>query len=123
MIKNILTTTIVFFGIDIIWLGLIAKNFYDRQFESFQRRINWPAAILTYFLLIIGITFLALPLADNKLGALAYGALFGLVTYGVYDLTNYATLSNWPLKLVIVDIVWGMFLCGVTAYLVKLING
>ncbi len=121
MLKKILLTSAIFLSIDFTWLGLIAKNFYDQQFQAFQRKdINWPAAILTYILLILGISFLALPQADgNKVPALFYGGLFGLISYGVYDLTNYATLANWPIKLVIVDMIWGAFLCGVTAFFVS----
>lgn len=121
MLKKILLTSVIFLSIDFTWLGLVAKNFYDQQFKAFQRKdINWPAAILTYLLLILGISFLALPQADSdKFQALIYGGLFGLISYGVYDLTNYSILANWPLKLVIVDMIWGTLLCGVTAFLVS----
>jgi uncharacterized membrane protein len=124
MIKNIIVTAVIFLGIDFVWLGLIAKSFYDQQFKAFQRKdINWPAALLTYLLLILGISLLALPRAQgDKIMALVYGGLFGLISYGVYDLTNYATLANWPLKLVIVDMIWGTVLCGGTAFLVSLLT-
>lgn len=124
MVKKILLTSVIFLSIDFTWLGLIAKNFYDQQFASFQRKdVSWPAAILTYILLILGISFLALPQADgNKLVALFYGSLFGLISYGVYDLTNYATLTNWPLKLLVIDMLWGTFVCGTTAFLVSLLT-
>ncbi len=124
MLKKLLLSSVIFLSIDFTWLALIAKNFYNQQFQAFQRKdISWPAAILTYILLILGISFLALPQANsNKFVALFYGGLFGLVSYGVYDLTNYATLTNWPLKLVVVDMLWGTFVCGTTAFLVSLLT-
>ena len=60
--------------------------------------------------------------ARTPLEALAYGALFGLVSYGLYDLTNHATLRDWPAVLTIVDITWGVVICGTTAWIVAMLT-
>jgi uncharacterized membrane protein len=119
MLKYLLVTSIVFLVIDIMWLGFIAKNFYSQQLAVFTRTFNLPAAILTYFILTIGlVTFVINRFSQGGLEVFLWGALFGLVVYGVYDLTNLATLKDWPIKLVLVDILWGMFVCGTTAFIV-----
>ncbi len=115
-LKLYLLTVPVFFAIDMLWLGLIAKSFYRNQLGAFLGdSFNWPAAVLFYFVYIVGILiFAVLPaLAKGSLGhALLWGALFGLFTYATYDLTNYATLPGWPVKVVIIDIAWGTVLCS-----------
>jgi uncharacterized membrane protein len=112
-------TAAAFFVIDIVWLGVIAKNFYRSQLRSFfSDRVHWPAAILFYGIYIGGLLFFVILPAAQKgsLGAAAStGALFGLVTYATYDLTNLATLKGWPLPVVIVDMIWGVFLCSATS--------
>jgi uncharacterized membrane protein len=65
----------------------------------------------------------ALPRVDPEhlaVSSLGWGALFGLIVYGVYDMTNMATLENWPVRMVWVDICWGCFLCGVTTWFAAL---
>ncbi len=107
-------TTVVFFAIDMLWLGVIAKSFYFGQLGEFLRNPpNWTAAIVFYLLFIVGIfLFAILPAVEkNSLQqALLYGALFGFFTYATYDLTNLATLKNWPLAITFVDIAWGTVL-------------
>ena len=79
---------------------------------------NKIAALVFYAFFIIGILFFAvIPTleSDNWQKALLYGALFGFFTYATYDLTNLATLKNWPVKMVVVDIIWGMVLTGACA--------
>jgi len=118
-IKLYLATIPVFFVIDMIWLGLVAKSFYQSRLAGLLRAdVNWPAAFLFYFLYIAGILVFAVAPNTDKglLGRCAmYGALFGFFTYATYDLTNLATLKGWPLSVVIVDIAWGTFLCAAVA--------
>lgn len=106
----------VFFIIDMIWLGLIAKNFYREQIGFLMRtNINWPAAIIFYLLFIGGLVlFVIAPAMEKKdwLSALLTGALFGLITYATYDLTNLATVRDWPLLVTIVDLIWGSVLAS-----------
>jgi uncharacterized membrane protein len=124
MVKNFLVTLIIFLGIDFVWLGLIAKNFYDQQLSAFSRTLNWPAAILTYLLIALGLVLFVLPqVKNNGFQAIYWGAIFGLIVYGVYDLVNLATLADWTLKMTLVDVFWGMFVCGATAYLASQILG
>ncbi|MGB6607933.1 MAG: DUF2177 family protein [Atribacterota bacterium] len=104
----------VFFALDMVWLGLAAKNFYREQIGFLMKtNIHWLAAIIFYLLFIAGLVFFVIsPSVEKKswLNALFVGALFGLLTYSTYDLTNLATLKDWPLLLTVVDIIWGMVL-------------
>ena len=122
MIKTLivyLLTAGVFFALDILWLGLVAKNFYQKHLQGFlSEKVNWTAAIIFYLLFIIGIfIFSILPAVEkNSLGkVLILGALFGFFTYATYDLTNLATLKHWPMIVVLVDILWGIFLTACTS--------
>jgi uncharacterized membrane protein len=114
LILSYLLTTVVFFIIDMLWLGFIAKDFYSRHLANFlSPQVNWVAAIVFYLLFIVGIfIFAILPAIDKQSWshALIYGGLFGFFAYATYDLTNLATLSNWPMKVVIIDIIWGFVL-------------
>ena len=107
-------TVPVFFLIDMIWLGLIAKGFYRKYLGTFlSPNVKWAAAIIFYLLFIAGIIiFVVQPgLAKGSLGhTVVMGLLFGLMTYATYDLTNLATMKDWPLIVVFVDICWGMVL-------------
>jgi uncharacterized membrane protein len=102
-----------------IWLGVIAKGFYQRNLAFLlSPTVNWTAAIGFYLLYIVGILiFAVLPaLRSSSMGrAVILGVLFGFFTYATYDLTNLATVKDWPLKIVVVDLLWGMFLCGVVS--------
>lgn len=104
----------VFFIIDMIWLGLIAKNFYRNQIGFLMKsNINWVAAILFYLLFIAGLVFFVLlPAVENRkfTFAIMAAAFYGLLTYGTYNLTNLATLKDWPLFITIIDMIWGMVL-------------
>lgn len=103
----------VFFIIDMIWLGVVAKSFYQNQLGGLLGEVNWVAAIIFYLIFLAGLTIFAIyPAASAGLwiNALIYGALFGFFTYATYDLTNLATLKDWPLTVVVVDIIWGTVL-------------
>ena len=114
-----LVTVPVFFLIDLVWLGVVARDFYRNQIGSLMADpIVWPAAILFYLLSISGIIFFAVvPAIDEGswTKALLLGAAFGFFTYMTYDLTNLATLQGWSVTLAVVDIAWGTVLCGAVA--------
>ena len=114
-------TVPVFFIIDLIWLGVIAKGFYQKNLSFIlSPQVNWPAAILFYLLYIAGILIFAIVPAvtrDSWQYAMLYGALFGFFTYMTYELTNLALLKDWPLNIVVVDIIWGVVLCTAVATL------
>ena len=111
--------TITFFAIDLTWLGLIARKFYFDQLGHLMKTdINWIAAITFYLIFIVGILVFAVYPALNSNSiqkALLLGALFGFIAYATYDLTNLATLKDWPVKLVIVDMIWGAILSASVA--------
>lgn len=109
----------VFLAIDMIWLGLIAKNFYAKQIGFLMKsNINWLAAVIFYLLFIIGLVIFVIAPAMQKnswLQALLLGALFGLIAYATYDLTNLATIKNWPILVTIIDLIWGMTVAGLVS--------
>jgi uncharacterized membrane protein len=129
IVLSYLLTTVVFFAVDMTWLGFIAKDLYKKYLGSFlSDKVNWPAAIIFYLLFIIGIFYFAILPAVEKASlpkAIIAGALFGFFTYATYDLTNLATLKDWPLPIVFIDIIWGSVLTGVVStagyYIVKLL--
>jgi uncharacterized membrane protein len=106
----------IFLGIDMIWLSLVAKGFYSKQIGFLMKtNVNWVAAIIFYLLFIIGLVlFVITPALDKNSWpqALLLGALFGLITYATYDLTNLATLKDWPLLVTFVDLLWGAVLAA-----------
>jgi len=105
---------VAFLAVDALWLGLVAPKFYKNQIGHLMaKKPNFTAAAIFYFIFIVGLVyFVLLPALTNEswVTALANGALFGLVTYATYDLTNMATLRDWPVTMVIVDLTWGMVL-------------
>lgn len=114
LIIGYLLTAVVFFAIDMVWLGFVAKGLYNKYLGSFlAEQVNWTAAIIFYLLFIVGIFIFAIMPAvekDSLMKAILLGALFGFFTYATYDLTNLATLKDWPIKIVFVDIIWGAVL-------------
>ena len=106
----------IFFAIDMVWLGVAAKNFYAKHVGFLMKaNVNWAAAILFYLLFIAGLVVFVVAPAIEKgswVRALLFGALFGLVTYATYDLTNLATLKDWPLVVTVVDLIWGTALAA-----------
>lgn len=117
----------VFFAIDMIWLVLVAKDFYQKQIGFLMRPdVNWIAAIIFYLLFISGLVVFVITPAVEKSSwthALLYGALFGLITYATYDLTNLATLKDWPVLVTIADLIWGSVLAASVSVLTYLIAG
>lgn len=120
-------TFAVFLLIDMAWLGFIAKGLYHKYLGGFlSEQVNWTAAIVFYLLFVVGIFIFAIMPSvekDSVVSAITLGALFGFFTYATYDLTNLATLKNWPLKIVFIDILWGSVLTGIVStagfYIVK----
>jgi len=114
-----LITVPIFFIIDLVWLGVIAKGFYQKHLGYLMRpQINWAAAILFYLLFIIGIVLFAVRPAlelQSPMRALVFGALFGFFAYATYDLTNLATVRDWPVIVTAIDLIWGTVLCGAVA--------
>lgn len=120
-IKLYLITVPFFFAVDLIWLGLVARNFYQKHLGFIlSPEVKWAAAITFYLIYIAGIIFFAVIPAlerDSMATALIWGGLFGFFTYATYDLTNMALIKGWPLRVVVVDIAWGVVLCAIVAAL------
>ncbi|RZI93617.1 MAG: DUF2177 family protein [Rubrivivax sp.] len=95
--------------LDALWLGWLAKDFYRQEIgPQMVDPIRWAPALIFYFAFPAALVILAVFPAGQPLGMqIARAALVGLVAYGVYDLTNLATLRHWPLKLALVDTAWG----------------
>lgn len=122
LIGLFVVTLISVFVLDMIWLGVIAKSIYAEHIGMLLRKSGegmapiWWAASLVYVCITLGILYFVLPNAQgNYLFALTGGLVFGLVTYGIYDFTNYAILANWPLRITLIDLLWGMGLCGLSS--------
>jgi len=126
-IKLFLIALPVFFLIDMVWLVLVAKKFYQEQIGFLMKpEINWLAAIIFYLLFIAGLVIFVISPAVEKhswLHALIFGALFGLITYATYDLTNLATLKDWPLLVTVVDLIWGTVLAASISGITYFITG
>jgi uncharacterized membrane protein len=120
-VSSILASIAAFVVLDGVWLGLVMKDFYRAQLLPIGRMVDggfaplWPAAALVYVLLGVGVAVFVVPRAHTVAGAAAFGALFGLVVYGVYDLTNYSTLAQWPAVVTAADIAWGTLACALVA--------
>jgi len=119
-LKLYFATLIAFFAIDMVWLGLVAPAFY-RKYLGFLMapKPNWLAAVAFYLLFIVGILFFVVVpgLEANSLKrTLLSAALFGLITYATYDLTNLATVKDWPVLVTVVDMIWGTVLSVAVSY-------
>jgi len=129
LISYVLTFA-VFLLIDLAWLGFIAKDLYKKYLGGFlSEQVNWTAAIVFYLLFVVGVFIFAIMPSVEKgslVSAIVLGALFGFFTYATYDLTNLATLKNWPLNLVFIDILWGAVLTSIVStagfYIVKYVQ-
>jgi uncharacterized membrane protein len=119
LLISFLLTIPIFVILDLLWLGVIAKSFYQNQLgHLLSHNVNWPAAIIFYFVYITGIFIFCVYPAISKgdfLTAIIFGVIFGIIAYGTYDLTNLATLNNWPVKLTVIDLAWGGVLTGIVA--------
>lgn len=113
-------TAVVFFLVDLLWLGVVAKDLYARHFGALMRdQVNWTAALTFYAMYIGGIVlFVLVPALQSGWGiacAAAMGGLLGLFAYGTFDLTGLALFRGWPAAMAVVDMVWGTVLTGGTA--------
>jgi uncharacterized membrane protein len=123
-------TAVVFFAVDMIWLGLVAKELYRKYLGALlSDSVNWVAAIIFYLVFIAGIFIFVINPAVEKqsaVRAMILGAVFGFIAYATYDLTNYATMKGFPLNIVFIDLAWGAVLTSVVSlsgyYIVRFIG-
>ena len=111
-----LATLVVLIPIDFLFLGLIAKDFFNSQVGSMLGEIRLAPAILFYLLYIAGIVIFVNGVAGATVSStLLYGALFGLFCYATFELTSMSLLKHWSWAVVAVDISWGVFVTAVSA--------
>ncbi|MBS1594187.1 MAG: DUF2177 family protein [Bacteroidetes bacterium] len=121
-----LIATAIFFAIDMVWIGFVARSFYKEKLGYLlAEQPRWAAAIIFYLIYIGGILFFAVVPALREqvwTTALVNGAVLGLLCYATYDLTNLATIARFPVVVVIVDILWGIFLTAAVSTITFLIG-
>ena len=114
-----IATAVVFLSADAVWLGWVARSFYRDNLEGMLlEKPLLDVAGLFYGLYVVGIVIFAVMAGvrdDTWRSAAIYGALFGLVAYATYDLTNLATLKNWPMMVSVVDTAWGACVTALAA--------
>ncbi len=124
-VKMYVIAFVIFLIIDAVWLGFVAPKFYKDQIgHLMSERPNFVAAIIFYIVFIIGVVYFVVnPAVEaqsiSKL--IVSGILFGFITYATYDLTNLATLKEWPLMVTVVDLIWGTTLSTVVGLFTYLI--
>lgn len=123
-VKLYLLVVLIFLAIDMIWLGVLMTSFYKAELGPLARRSGeafapvWWAAALVYVLIPLGIVLFVVPRVSPESlqgAALGWGFLYGIILYGVYDLTSYSLIANWPWRMTLVDIAWGGCICAVTS--------
>jgi uncharacterized membrane protein len=108
--------------LDGLWLGVVMGGFYRERLSHLARMANggldpiWPVAALVYPVIALGLTIFVAPRVRTPADALLYGALFGVIVFAVYDLTNHATLRDWRASMTLVDIAWGGASCAIAAW-------
>ncbi|MDZ7671935.1 MAG: DUF2177 family protein [Halanaerobiales bacterium] len=116
---------LVFILIDSIWLGSIAKKLYRKQIGFLMKEnFDMKVALIFYLVFIVGLLFFVLNNAiinQSWQYALFAGMFYGFITYATYDITNLATIKDWPVFLTVIDIIWGSVLCGTTSIITYLI--
>lgn len=110
---------VVMGGLDFLWLSNTSQALYHRDLAPLLADDpNMTVAVIFYLIFIVGILIFAVPPAPASgdwRNAALYGALYGFFTYATYDLTNFATMKVWTLRVTLLDIAWGTFLTGTTA--------
>lgn len=123
ILKIFVTGLVTFLALDLAWIGVVANGFYKRELAGLARMdgeafaIRLVPALLLYPLIIAGLQVLVLPRVTpaQPLSAAVWGGFYGLVGYGIYDLTNYATLARYSWRMTVVDMTWGVVLCATAA--------
>ncbi len=123
--KTYITILISLLALDIVWIGLVAKIFYQKHIGFIMaEKFAIAPAVIFYVLYAFGIMYFVVnpALAAKSLSSAIFrGALLGLLAYGAYDLTNHATLAKWPMKVTIVDMLWGTVLTALVSAIAYLV--
>jgi uncharacterized membrane protein len=131
-IKVYFATLPIFLAIDFFWLGLLMSKFYKTELGTLSKGASgayetvWWAAAVVYICIPLGIILFVLPRVSQSSifpSAIIWGGLYGFVLYAVYDMTNYALVDKWPLRMSIVDICWGIFICATVSTVAAYFDG
>ncbi len=126
-VKIVSVAVVCFIALDIFWIGYLMNDTYKQKIGSLLRMKDGVfspdifSAFLVWALIVIGSYLFVLPhiLNSSLIIQFSWGAIYGLILYGVYDLTNYALLRAWPLSITLIDLGWGMFANGLLAILLN----
>ena len=125
LLRTYLASGLVMLPIDAVWLILTADPLYRVRIGHLMRDDGFllGPAVAFYFLYLLGILLLAQLPSRRWQGALWRGAVYGLCAYGTYDLTNHATLRDWPAAVTMIDLAWGTVLTATVATLGYVLGG
>jgi uncharacterized membrane protein len=117
-LRPFLLAVLAFTLLDLLWLGYLGRGLYERYLGHHMReQVDWLAAVVFYFVFLAGLLYFVVLEAENSWQAAGRGALYGLVTYGTYELTNRAVVKDWPWQIVGIDILWGILLSAVVSWI------
>jgi uncharacterized membrane protein len=123
--KTYAISVAIFLLMDMVWLGVIAKDVYKKYMGNLMLAVpNWTAALVFYLLFVVGLVIFVIQPALKSHSwsyALLYGAMFGFFTYMTFDLTGLAVLKGWSWQIALIDTVWGIVLSGSVSTLSYLI--
>ncbi|MGY3703282.1 hypothetical protein BW731_02950 [Vagococcus martis] len=118
-------SAVIFLIFDLFWLLVVSKNLYQTFIGELLGDVKITPAIIFYFVYLVGVVFFVLIPGIDKQSifyTIFSGALFGFICYSTYDLTNLATIKNWPVTMTIIDLVWGTSVTAITSAIVYFIN-
>lgn len=118
-------SAVIFLIFDLFWLLVVSKNLYQTFIGELLGDVKITPAIIFYFVYLVGVVFFILIPGIDKQSifyTIFSGALFGFICYSTYDLTNLATIKNWPVTMTIIDLVWGTSVTAITSAIVYFIN-
>jgi uncharacterized membrane protein len=115
-IIHYIATFLFTIGIDLIWINLVILKMYQESLSGVlkQSTIIW-SGLIAWFLIPLGIVLFTVPKSKDAKQSIIYGALYGLILYGVYDFTNYVILAPYTLTMTLLDVAWGTFLCSISS--------
>jgi len=117
-LRPFLLAVLAFTLLDLLWLGYLGRGLYERYLGHHMReQVDWLAAVVFYFVFLAGLLYFVVLEAEHSLQAAGRGALYGLVTYGTYELTNRAVVKDWPWQIVGIDILWGILLSAAVSWI------
>lgn len=128
-IKRVGVAVLMLLVLDFLWIWLYMGRQYGKMIPRIQGselKMNILSSVAAYFLMVVALIYLVLPnIRSSSLyrlqDSIRYGALFGLVAYGIYDFTAGAVFKNWDFNLAIIDICWGAFVYAITVYIASMV--